>query len=67
VWKTLAAFSERPAAALVLAAAGVLVVVATSLAVPAAAEYSAPVVPAFVPLAAFGLLADRRGPTRELR
>jgi hypothetical protein len=52
---------------LVLAAAGVLVVVATSLAVPAAAEYSAPVVPAFVPLAAFGLLADRRAASRELR
>jgi hypothetical protein len=44
---------------LVVAAAALLVVVGTSLAVPAAAEYSTPVVPAFVLLAAAGLLAPR--------
>jgi len=42
-----------------LAAAALLVVLGTSLAVPAAAEYSAPVAPALLLLAASGLLAPR--------
>ncbi len=48
------------ATAVVLTAAAVLVIVGTSLAVPAAAEYAAPVVPAFLVLAVTGLLAPRR-------
>jgi hypothetical protein len=44
---------------LVLTAAALLVVLGTSLAVPAAAEYSTPVAPAFLLLAATGLLAAR--------
>lgn len=48
------------AAPLALSAAGLLVVAGTALAVPAAAEYSTPVVPAFMLLAAAGLLAPRR-------
>ena len=47
---------------LVLAAAALLVTVGTSLAVPAAAEYSVPVAPAFMLLAVAGLLAPRRSP-----
>jgi hypothetical protein len=43
----------------VLTAAALLVVLGTSLAVPAAAEYSTPVVPAFVLFAGVGLLAPR--------
>ena len=43
----------------VLAAAGLLIVFGTSLAVPAAAEYSTPVVPAFILLAVAGVLARR--------
>jgi len=45
---------------LVLTAAGLLVIVGTSLAVPAAAEYSTPVAPAFVLLAVAALLAPRK-------
>ncbi len=45
---------------LVAASAALLVLVATSLAVPATAEYSVPVVPAFVLLAVWGLLGRRR-------
>ena len=48
------------AAPVTLAAAALLVVVGTSLAVPAAAEYSTPVAPAFLLLAAVGLLGPRR-------
>jgi hypothetical protein len=44
---------------LVLAAAALLVLLGTALAVPAAAEYSAPVVPAFVFLAVVGVLGER--------
>jgi hypothetical protein len=51
----------RMATPLVLTAAALLVIVATSLAVPAAAEYSAPAVPAFFLLAACGLLGERGG------
>jgi Dolichyl-phosphate-mannose-protein mannosyltransferase len=47
---------------LVLAGAALLVLLGTALAVPAAAEYSAPVVPAFVLLAVAGLLAPRTMP-----
>ena len=46
---------------LVLAASALLVIVGTSLAVPAAAEYSTPVAPAFLLLATAGLLGHRRG------
>ena len=49
---------------LVLAAAGLLVIVGTSLAVPAAAEYSAPVVPAFI-LLAVSCLGISRGSSRK--
>jgi hypothetical protein len=45
---------------LVLAGAASLVLLGTALVVPAAAEYSIPVVPAFVLLAVTGLLAARR-------
>jgi hypothetical protein len=44
---------------LVLSVAALLVIVGTSLAVPAAAEYSTPLVPAFILLAAVGLCAPR--------
>ena len=44
---------------LVLAAAALLVILGTSLAVPAAAEYSTPVAPAFMLLAAAGSARDR--------
>jgi Dolichyl-phosphate-mannose-protein mannosyltransferase len=44
----------------VLSCAALLVIAGTSLAVPAAAEYSTPVAPAFVLLAAGSLLAERR-------
>jgi hypothetical protein len=47
---------------LVLSAAALLVIVGTALAVPAAAEYSIPVAPAFFVLAAQGLLGGRRSP-----
>jgi hypothetical protein len=66
VWLVLGAFAlaiRRPpktATALVLSAAALLVILGTSLAVPAAAEYSTPVAPAFVLLAAAGLLAPKR-------
>ena len=43
----------------VLAAAALLVILGTSLAVPAAAEYSAPVAPAFMVLTVAGLLGAR--------
>ena len=43
----------------VLAAAALLVMVSTSLAVYAVAEYSVPVVPAFVLLATAGVLGPR--------
>ena len=58
----LAAAIRRPrglATPLVLSAGALLVIVGTSLAVPAAAEYSTPVTPAFFLLAATGVLADR--------
>jgi hypothetical protein len=45
---------------LVLSAAAILVIFGTSLAVPAAAEYSTPVAPAFLLLAAAALLGPRR-------
>ena len=51
---------RRMATPLVLTAAALLVILGTSLAVPAAAEYSTPVAPAFLLLAAAGLLAPRR-------
>ncbi|HXF98356.1 MAG TPA: hypothetical protein VNJ46_07060, partial [Gaiellaceae bacterium] len=54
---------RRPALPLALAAAALLVLVATALAVYAVAEYSVPVVPAFVLLATAGLL----GPKGRLR
>lgn len=60
----LAVVIRRPrglATAYVLTAAALLVMIATSLAVPAAAEYAVPVVPVFFLLAVSGLLA-RRGP-----
>ena len=44
---------------LVVAAAALLIVLGTSLAVPAAAEYATPVVPAFILLAVAGILARR--------
>lgn len=47
------------AAPLVLSAAALLVIIGTSLAVPAAAEYSTPVAPAFMLLAVTGLCAGR--------
>jgi hypothetical protein len=49
----------KMATPLVLTGAALLVIVATSLAVPASAEYSAPVAPTFVLLAVAGLLAPR--------
>jgi hypothetical protein len=52
----------RMATPLVLTGAALLVIVGTSLAVPAAAEYSAPLAPAFMLLAAAGLLGLRRTP-----
>lgn len=52
---------RRTAVPIVLSAASLLVVLGTSLAVPAAAEYSTPVAPAFLLLAAAGLLAPRSG------
>jgi hypothetical protein len=53
---------RRLATPVVLAAAALLVVLGTSLAVPAAAEYSTPVAPAFLLLATAGLLAPRSVP-----
>jgi hypothetical protein len=53
---------RRVATPLVLAGAALLVILGTSLAVPAAAEYSTPVAPALLLLAAAGLLAPRRTP-----
>lgn len=47
----------------ILAAGALLVILGTSLAVPAAAEYSAPVAPAFMLLAAATLLAPRTART----
>jgi len=52
---------QRLTTPLLLMVGALLVVVSTSLAVPAAAEYSTPVAPAFLLLAAAGLL----GPQRE--
>lgn len=66
VWLAIGALAlviRRPrelATPLVLTAAALLVILGTSLAVPAAAEYSTPVAPAFLLLAAVGLLAPRR-------
>lgn len=57
---------QRMTTPLVLTTAALLVIVATSLAVPAAAEYSAPVVPAFLLLPACGLLGARGG-SRSVR
>jgi hypothetical protein len=51
---------RRMTTPLVLSAAAILVIVGTSLAVPAAAEYSTPVAPAFLLLAAAALLGPRR-------
>jgi hypothetical protein len=59
----LAVAIRRPqgvATPLVLSAAALLLFVGTALAVPAAAEYSTPVVPSFLLLAAAGLVAPRR-------
>ncbi len=55
---------RRVAPALVLAAAALLLFVTTAAAVYAVAEYSVPVAPAFVLLAAAGFLAQRR-PQRQ--
>lgn len=52
---------RRTATPLVLAAASVLVIAGTALAVPATAEYSTPVAPAFIVLALVGLVAPTRG------
>ena len=51
---------QRMTTPLVLTAAALLVVLGTSLAVPAAAEYSTPLAPAFLLLAGAGMLAPRR-------
>jgi hypothetical protein len=51
---------RRVATPLVLSAAALVVMLATSLAVPADAAYSVPLVPAFLLLAAAGLTAPRR-------
>ena len=51
---------RRIATPLALSAAALLVAAGTALAVPATAEYSTPVVPAFVLLAVAGLLAPAR-------
>lgn len=63
----IAAFAVRRPRAMttpvVLTAAALLVMLGTSLAVPAAAEYSAPVAPAFVLLAVVGALGARRRDT----
>ena len=56
---------RRAATPLVLTAAALLVILGTSLAVPAAAEYSAPVAPAFMLLASAALLGER--PPRQAR
>jgi hypothetical protein len=53
---------SRMAAALVVTAGALLVILGTSLAVPADAAYSVPLVPAFFLLAAGALLAPRRAP-----
>ena len=50
---------RRMATPLILTGAALLVTLGTSLAVPAAAEYSVPVAPAFLLLAAAGLFAPR--------
>jgi hypothetical protein len=50
---------RRMATPLVLTAAALLVIVGTSLAVPADAAYSSPLAPAFMLLAAAGLLTPR--------
>ncbi|HUP32090.1 MAG TPA: glycosyltransferase family 39 protein [Gaiellaceae bacterium] len=66
IWLAIGALAlaiRRPrgvATPVVLTAAALLVIVGTSLAVPAAAEYSTPVAPALMVLAAAGLLAPRR-------
>jgi hypothetical protein len=44
---------------IVLTLAALLVILGTSLAVPASAEYSTPVVPAFMLLAVAGLIGSR--------
>jgi hypothetical protein len=49
------------AVALVLAASALLILLSTSLAVYAVAEYSVPVVPAFVLLTTAGLFGRRSG------
>jgi hypothetical protein len=56
---------KRAATPLVLTAAALLVILGTSLAVPAAAEYSTPVAPAFMLLASAALLGER--PARQAR
>jgi hypothetical protein len=53
---------QRAATPLVLTAAALFVILGTSLAVPAAAEYSVPVAPAFMLLAVWGI-AGHRGRT----
>ncbi len=58
---------RRIATPLVLAAGALLVTLGTSLAVPATAEYSVPVVPAFILLAVAGFLAPAREDARSER
>ena len=65
----LAVLVRRPrglAVPLTLAGAALLILLSTSLAVYAVAEYSVPVTPAFVLLAAVGLLGRRAGAERIL-
>jgi Glycosyltransferase family 87/Dolichyl-phosphate-mannose-protein mannosyltransferase len=61
---------RRPRGALIALAptvAGLVVIVATSLVVPAVAEYAAPVSPAFLLLTAAGLVGARASDRRSLR
>ncbi len=66
----LAAFVRRPrgfAVPLTLAGSALLILLATSLAVYAVAEYSVPVTPAFILLAAVGLLGRKAGASEYSR
>jgi hypothetical protein len=61
---------RRPVGALIALApsiAGLVVIVATSLVAPAVAEYASPVSPAFLMLAAAGLVGARASDRRSLR
>jgi hypothetical protein len=66
----LASIVRRPRHALVVlsaAAAALLVIVPTALGEPSVPEYAAPVVPAFILLAAVGLLGDRSSTLRRAK